>query len=178
MPLRPKWKNFVRMVDSMPGRGRKIAMGSMVSAITAALTVSVLLVQPTYSENTVNWLTYEQAQKIKHPAQPGKYMVYFYADWCRYCKAMDNETFKNQEIADYINNNFIPVRVNIDKEKQVAAFYGISGVPDLRFISSEGETIARVPGYVKPDRVLLLLKYIHSDSYLTQEFEAYLKSQS
>lgn len=127
------------------------------------------------SGDTIAWLSYEKAQKMRPDR---KFFVYFNADWCGFCRNLEKTTFKDPRITAYINRNFTPVRVNIDREKQIATQYGVSGVPDLRFISAEGEAIARWPGYIKAEQLMPLLKYIHTDSYLTQDYAQFLKDQS
>jgi len=127
------------------------------------------------SGDTIAWLSYEKAQKMR---QDRKVLVYFNADWCGFCRNLEKTTFKDPQIAAYINRNFTPVSVNIDQEKQIAAQFGVRGVPDLRFISSKGEAIARWPGYIKAEQLMPLLKYIHTDSYLTQEYSQFLKDHS
>lgn len=142
--------------------------------IIGILVAAPALVKPN-SGDTIAWLSYEKAQQLR---QDRKFLVYFNADWCGYCRNLEKTTFKDPKIAAYINRNFTPVRVNIDLEKQIAAQYGVSGVPDLRFISSNGEAIARWPGYIKAEQLMPLLKYIHTDSYLTQEYSQFLKDHS
>jgi thioredoxin-related protein len=141
--------------------------------------IGILLAAPgsvtSNSGDTIDWLSYEKAQQLR---QDRKYLVYFNASWCGFCRKMESTTFKDPEIVTFINRNFTPVLVNIDQEKQIAAQYGVRGVPDLRFISSKGEPIARWPGFIKSEQLLPLLKYIHSDSYLTQEYSQFLKDHS
>ena len=141
--------------------------------------IAILIAIPTLvkspPEGSIAWLTYEKAQQLPPDR---KFFVYFNADWCGYCRSMEKTTFKDPEIASYINRNFTPVKVNIDRQKQIAAQYGVQGVPDLRFISSKGEAIARWPGLIKADQLLPLLKYIHTDSYLTQDYSQFLKDHS
>ena len=43
------------------------------------------------------------------------------ATWCQYCAAMDENTYGNEALAQYINDNVIPVRVDSDKRPDVNA---------------------------------------------------------
>ncbi len=124
----------------------------------------------------INWLTYDQAQKQNNnPAR--KFLLYFYTDWCGYCRKLEQNTFSNKAVIDYINANFVPVRINSEKMPKLAARYGVAGVPDLRFVTPEGQNIARWPGYIEADQFLPLLKYIHTDSYLKMGYADFLKKQ-
>jgi len=127
------------------------------------------------SDSAIGWLTYEEAQKLGTQNPPKKFFLYFYSDWCGYCRKIEKNTFMDKAVADYINNNFTPVRVNSEKLPKVAARYKVSGVPDIRFIDSKGEEIGRWPGYIEPSALLPLLKFIHTDSYLQMGYKDFLK---
>lgn len=130
-----------------------------------------------HSAEAINWMTFDEAQK-KGQAQSQKFLLYFYTDWCGYCRKLEQNTFADKAIADYINANFIPVRINSEKLPKVASRYGVGGVPDLRFLTPKGDDIARWPGYIEADRFLPLLKYIQSDSYQKMSYGEFLKKKS
>lgn len=124
----------------------------------------------------IAWKSFDQAQK-ETPAPQQKLFIYFYADWCSYCRKMENETFVDPAVASFINQHFLPVRVNSDEQSKIAARYGVSGLPDLRFLTPEGEAIARWPGYIEAKQLLPMLKYIQSDSYLKMGYKEFLKQE-
>ena len=146
------------------------------------LTILCGLVVPLASQSraepaaTIAWQDYESAQKASQ-GQSRKFLLYFYTDWCGYCRKLDKETFSDKAVADYINNNFIPVRINSEKMPKVAGRYSVSGVPDLRFVSAKGEDIARWPGYIEASKFLPMLKYIHTDSYQTMSYGDFIKEK-
>ncbi len=123
----------------------------------------------------INWASYEEAQKAGNDSR--KFFIYFYTDQCGYCKLLEANTFTDERVIDYINNNYTPVRVNAGKEIKIASRFGIQGVPDLRFLSSEGENIARWPGYIESARLLAMLQYIHTESYKKMKFSDFVKEQ-
>ncbi len=124
----------------------------------------------------INWLTYEQAQQQNEDSSR-KFFFYFRANWCAYCHKLEKETFADATIAGYINRNFIPVRIDSDRKKKLAARFGVRGLPDLRFLSPKGEPIARWPGYISASKLLPMLKYIHTDSYLNMGYGDFLKQR-
>jgi thioredoxin 1 len=123
----------------------------------------------------INWSSYSDAQK--NGSNGRKYFIYFYSEHCGYCKRLESKTFTDQAVADYINSNYTPVRVNAGTETSLASRFGIQGVPDLRFLSPKGENIARWPGYIESDRLLILLRYISTDSYKSMNFGDFIKDQ-
>jgi uncharacterized protein YyaL (SSP411 family) len=71
------------------------------------------------------------------------------ASWCHWCNVMDEETYNDQEIAQIINDNFIPIKVDrderpdIDKKLQSISISisGQAGWPLTVFLTPSGEAI-------------------------------------
>lgn len=148
---------------------------------TAGLVILLLLVSDAAlagkkSEGLIKWHSFDSAQQQEN-AEKRKFMVFFHADWCAYCHKLEKNAFSNQEIADYINTNFVPVKVDTMKESQTAARFGVRGLPDIRFLTPEGEGIAKIPGYVENKQLLTLLKFISTDSYKTMSIKEFTARQ-
>ena len=63
--------------------------------------------------NTINWLNFEQLDDSL-ARKPKKTFIYFYADWCVYCKKMEQNAFKNAEIIEKLNSDFYAVKMNAE----------------------------------------------------------------
>jgi thioredoxin-related protein len=128
------------------------------------------------SAETIQWLTYDEARK-KNPEQSTKYLFYFQSDRCGYCRKLERETLAQTQIAAYISKNFIPVRIDTDKSSALAARHGVRGVPDLHFLTPEGEKIANWPGFLAADQLLPLLEFIYSDSFQKMSYQDFLRQR-
>lgn len=124
----------------------------------------------------VAWMSFDQAQH-QSSAQSNKYLLYFFTKSCGYCRMMDEKTFKNAEVVAYINDNYTPIRIDAYQERKVAARFGVQGFPDLRFLSAQGEPIARWYGYVEAKQLLEMLKYVLTDSYQRMSFDDFVQRQ-
>ncbi|MFP4349916.1 MAG: thioredoxin family protein [Thermodesulfobacteriota bacterium] len=120
----------------------------------------------------IRWLNYDEGIS-RGKSEDKKVFLNFYADWCRYCKMMDQKTFQDKEVIAYLNQNFVPVRVDSDKNRKVSMEYNVQGLPVSWFISADGENIGSQPGYIPPEMMLPLLKYIETDSYKTMNFQKF-----
>ena len=89
---------------------------------------------------------------------------------------MDQTTFNDPSVIDYLAANYITIKINSDKEKQLAATYRVSGLPTHWFLDSAGGAISSLPGYLGPEQFLPILKYIQTESYKTMKFDEYLKN--
>lgn len=112
------------------------------------------------ASEVVNWRTYEEGMAVSK-AEQKKVFLHFYADWCGFCRKMALETFQDSSVVSFLNSNFIPVRVNTDKEQQTAANYGVAALPFTIFLTDRGEPIIGLPGYIPADTMLQMLKEIN-----------------
>jgi len=124
-------------------------------------------------KSPVEWMAYEEGVTVGKKDKK-KIFLNFYADWCQYCKVMDQKTFKDASVVAYLNEHFIPVRVDSEKQKKLAREFNVQALPVSWFIAEDGENIGSQPGYVPPDMMLPLLKYIHTDSYKEMDFQKFM----
>ncbi len=72
-----------------------------------------------------------------------------YTDWCYWCKVMDKNTFTDEAIANYLNEEFVPIKVNMEKGFgiDVAMKFRVRGFPTLMYFNHEGELVEKKAGY-------------------------------
>lgn len=143
-----------------------------------------LMTVPFFSDSTpraaqqgdgIQWMSYEEGRK-RGEAENKKVFLVFNADWCRYCLQMEKETFQNPSVIAYVNRNFVPIRVNSDKEQRIANKYRVTGLPSLWFLAGNGDKISNLPGYIPPKEMLVILKFIGSNSYQTMSFQTFMEN--
>jgi thiol:disulfide interchange protein len=89
-----------------------------------------------------------------------KIFLHFYARWCGACKTMENNTFGDPAIIAYINENFIPIKVDADREQETSQKFRVRYLPDNWFIDEDGKIIGHRPGYITPEKLKGLLKML------------------
>ena len=115
------------------------------------------------SSSQIQWLSFESGMALGRFEKKNVF-VNFYADWCGFCKEMERTTFKDPSVIDYLNENFIAVKVNTDREQQTAAMFRVQGLPDSWFFSKQGNVIGHRPGFIPAETLLTILKSIVNDS--------------
>jgi len=97
----------------------------------------------------IRWYSYEEGMKIAGE-QNKPVMIDIYANWCRYCKKLDKETYSNPDVIE-LAKNFVCIKVNSDERGDIASKYRVYGLPTVLFLQANGAEIHRIPGYLGPD---------------------------
>ena len=94
---------------------------------------------------------------LKQAAAQNKYIfVDAYATWCGPCKMLKATTFKNQKTADFYNQHFINIAIDMEKGlgPQLAVQWRMEAYPTLIIFNSRGEPVLGSVGYIKaPDLI-------------------------
>jgi thioredoxin-related protein len=118
-------------------------------------------------------------------------VIDFYTSWCRWCKVMDEKTFSDPEVARYLGERFVSIRINAEdvaerltyKDKEYTPVtltrrFGVRGFPSIAYLDTAGDLITVVPGYIPKETFLPMLRYIDKECYKQKmTFEEFLKKK-
>lgn len=99
------------------------------------------------AEHQLNWQTNLQAAHKKAVAENKPMLLVFGAEWCHYCKKLEKETLSSSEMAKYINETFVPIHLDTDKEERVAEILKVSSLPCSIVLSPNADLLGRIEGY-------------------------------
>jgi uncharacterized protein YyaL (SSP411 family) len=88
------------------------------------------------------------------------------AVWCHWCHVMDETTYSTPRVVEIINERFIPVRVDTDRNPDINARYNMGGWPTTAFLTHDRDVIAGAT-YVPPDQMAGILERA-ADAYSKQ----------
>jgi thioredoxin-related protein len=111
----------------------------------------------------IQWHTYNDGM-ARGKFENKRVFIHFFADWCAACKTMEKNTFSDPAVIVALNENFIAVKVDADREVGTASMYSVQALPDNWFIAANGEIIGNRPGYIPPEQLKNILKLILSQS--------------
>lgn len=74
-------------------------------------------------------------------------LVDAYADWCIWCKKLDAETLSNTEVQARLKD-FTLLKLDTDRYPDIAAKYGISGLPTTLVLDAEGKVVLHQVGFM------------------------------
>lgn len=108
----------------------------------------------------VGWVPWSPDVLVRARNEGRLVLVDLTAEWCKYCKKMDATTYRDPQVVDMINRDFIAVRADEKDQSGLAQRYRQVGRPGTVILNSEGvELIART-GYLKPQWMLWLLQAV------------------
>lgn len=62
--------------------------------------------------------TFEEAEQLSKE-NPKPIVVFVHTDWCKYCKMMENSTFKNADIINLLNDKFYFVSFDAETKNDI-----------------------------------------------------------
>ena len=62
--------------------------------------------------------TFQEVEEL-HKQNPKPVVIFIYTDWCKYCFAMEKNTFNNKEIIKVLNDKFYFIKLNAEEKKNI-----------------------------------------------------------
>jgi len=142
----------------------------------------------------VQWLTLEEAVE-KCKIEKRKIFIDVFTDWCGWCKRMDETTFTDPTVAQYLNDHFYAVKFNAEQTGDILfhnktyRFKNTGGrgyhelaaewlnnrlsFPTSVFLDENMNLIQSLPNYQDGPKLEAILNYFGTDSHRTTPWEAY-----
>lgn len=106
---------------------------------------------PSTPKPKIHWRTdldaaHEESLKSNKPL-----LLVFDADWCNFCKKMDQVTFSDPAIVTYVNNTFVPVHLSLEDHYRKAEALEVDRVPASVALTSNADLLGRIVGFVNAE---------------------------
>ncbi len=95
----------------------------------------------------IKWNEYSQGLELAADQQKPVFL-YFHAHWCTYCQKLQQTSFTHSGVIDTLNENFVSVSVDVDRDHKLAANWNVRGLPMIVFLKPDGSKIGTIPGFV------------------------------
>lgn len=98
-------------------------------------------------------------EKAKKEATRSGKLVFIdaYTDWCGPCKRMAATSFKDEEVGEVFNENFVNLKVEMEKTtdgKELSRLYRVRAYPTLLIVDGEGNLVKQLVGFQTKERLI------------------------
>jgi thioredoxin-like negative regulator of GroEL len=111
---------------------------------TLLITLLILLSSTAFAQ--VRWLKNEKLAKAIATEKDQLILMDFWATWCGPCKKMDSDMWDTEEFK-VLSENFVPFKIDIDRENELSRFYNINSIPHVIIATANGDIIWEQTGY-------------------------------
>jgi len=143
-------------------------------------------------KDKVRWLSVAEMHSA-YRANPKPIIVDVFTSWCGWCKVMDKETYRNDNVANYINQHYYAVKLNAESkelfewngknykynpnsklnELAETLLYGEPAFPTAVLLPTLAAKPAPLPGFLKPKEIEAPLKFFAEGAYKSQSFSEF-----
>ena len=90
----------------------------------------------------INWREWDESAFERAQAEDKPVLLSISATWCHWCHVMDETSYSDLEVISFVNQHFVPIRVDNDLRPDINSRYNMGGWPTTVFLTPFGDVIA------------------------------------
>lgn len=140
------------------------------------------------NDDKIKWFNFNEG--LEEAAKENKnIIVHIYADWCKWCRVMEKDTYGDPDVAKLVSEQFITIKFNGEATDSITYLdttitqaellqgFGIQGFPTTLFLKPNSEPITIVPGFQVSTTFINILEFINGNYYQNMTFEEFLEKK-
>jgi len=116
-----------------------------------------------HEESLVEFIEYSDDVLLENRDQNKPYFLLFSAEWCHWCHEFAENTLTRQDVADYLNQNFVNVFIDTDIHSAAYVKYRATGLPFSVFLNPDGTLYYRYTGTLYGDNFLAVISEVATE---------------
>ncbi len=129
-------------------------------ALTVCLIAGSLWADGQSEETTLDWQEWSTGVFEQARRKGRLVLLDLTAEWCQFCRKMDETTYRNPRVIEVIGRSYIPVRADDAKYPELAKRYENYGRPATVVFDGNGVEIIKRRGYLRPQLMVWLLEAV------------------
>ena len=108
--------------------------------------------------NEPDWQDWSEEILIQAKEKNRLILIDLTAKWCKFCKKMEQTTYKDEAVINELQQNFIAIKADEEKYPELASRFEKVGRPGTIILDSNGNQLMARTGYIKPQWMLWMLQ--------------------
>ena len=134
----------------------------LLKIITVSLTCFACIQAVSYANET-QWQSWTE-QTIEQAKQQNRLiLIDLTAQWCQFCKKMEQTTYKDKAIIEELQKHYIAIKADEAEFPELARRFPKVGRPGTIILDSNGNELVTKSGYLKPQWMLWMLQGTHAE---------------
>src|ERR1700722_2684542 len=125
--------------------------------------IAAAAASPSLGSEPVKWAGWDNDLFTRATAEKRFVILDLEAVWCHWCHVMEKTTYSDPKVIELLDSKYLPVRVDKAANPVLSNRYGDWGWPGTIVFNSDGTEIAKIRGYIEPERMQALLKAVIED---------------
>jgi thioredoxin-like negative regulator of GroEL len=121
--------------------------------VSLAAFLCCLVAGPGHAGESVQWRTDYNAARREATEKGLPLFLDFGTEECYHCRRLDQTTFRDPAIVKLLNERFVPLRVDANREPALAQALRIQAYPTLVLAGHDGKILGTVEGYLESPRL-------------------------
>jgi uncharacterized protein YyaL (SSP411 family) len=130
---------------------------------TAAFAIFALSASVASAAESLKWNDWNDELFSRATVEKRFVILDLEAVWCHWCHVMEKTTYSDPKVIELLASHYIPVRVDQDANPDLSSRYGDWGWPATIVFGPDGTELAKIRGYIEPERMQALLKAVIDD---------------
>jgi protein disulfide-isomerase len=136
-------------------------MYQKLSTLVLATLVLLTAIQVGSAQESIQWLHSLPEAQAKAKADNRLVLVHFWSTTCPPCKKLEKTVFPDPRFTQAIGRGYVPVKVNINENPELARRFRVKRIPTDLFLTAEGAEVYRTISPQDPEKYVGLLGQIH-----------------
>jgi uncharacterized protein YyaL (SSP411 family) len=110
-----------------------------------------------------DWTPFNETVFNKAKREHKLVVLHLTAHWCHWCHVMEEKTYANPLIIEYLDKNYITCKEDRDLRQDLSSLYSNYGLPATIVFDADGNVLSKETGFIDNDRFMAILTQLRAN---------------